>query len=115
MLIGMDARVIGVVADVHESSVEGKPGWQMYLSGASPQFGPEGAQLVVRTRLPPETLASSVMKYTAANQSGTAGDGIPADPAAGESCGVATPFLRFIGGHFCRARIVIGFRWAFMA
>jgi ABC-type antimicrobial peptide transport system permease subunit len=33
----------------------------MYLSGASPQFGPEGAQLVVRTRLPPETLASSVM------------------------------------------------------
>jgi predicted permease len=60
-VIGMDARVIGVVADVHESSVEGKPGWQMYLSGASPQFGPEGAQLVVRTRLPPETLASSVM------------------------------------------------------
>lgn len=60
-VIGRDARVIGVVADVHESSVEGKPGWQMYLSGASPQFGPDGAQLVVRTRLSPETLASSVM------------------------------------------------------
>ena len=60
-VIGMDARVIGVVADVHESSVEGKPGWQMYLSGVSPQFGPEGAQLIVRTKLPPETLASSVM------------------------------------------------------
>jgi predicted permease len=60
-VIGMDARVIGVVADVHESSVEGKPGWQMYLSGVSPQFMPEGAQLVVRTRLAPETLASSVM------------------------------------------------------
>ncbi len=60
-VIGMDARVIGVVADVRESSVEGKPGWQMYLSGASPQFGPDGAQLVVRTKLPPETLASSVM------------------------------------------------------
>jgi predicted permease len=60
-VIGMDARVIGVVADVRESSVEGKPGWQMYLSGASPQFGPEGAQLVVRTKLPPETLASTVM------------------------------------------------------
>jgi predicted permease len=58
---GMDARVIGVVADVHESSVEGNPGWQMYLSGAAPQFGPEGAQLVVRTKLPPETLAGSVM------------------------------------------------------
>ena len=60
-VIGMDARVIGVVADVHESSVEGKPGWQMYLSGVSPQLCPEGAQLVVRTRLAPETLASSVM------------------------------------------------------
>src|SRR6202020_1387292 len=60
-VIGMDARVIGVVADVHESSVEGKPGWQMYLSGVSPQFGPEGAQLVVRTKLAPDTLASSVM------------------------------------------------------
>jgi predicted permease len=58
---GTDARVIGVVADVHESSVEGNPGWQMYLSGAAPQFGPDGAQLVVRTRLPPETLATSVM------------------------------------------------------
>ncbi len=58
---GTDVRVIGVVADVHESSVEGNPGWQMYLSGAAPQFGPEGAQLVVRTKLPPETLAGSVM------------------------------------------------------
>jgi predicted permease len=56
-----DARVIGVVADVHESSVEGKPGWQMYLSGASPQFSPAGANLVVRTTLPPSILASSVM------------------------------------------------------
>ena len=58
---GTDVRVIGVVADVHESSVEGTPGWQMYLSGAAPQFGPEGAQLVVRTKLPPQTLASGVM------------------------------------------------------
>jgi predicted permease len=58
---GMDARVIGVVEDVHESSVEGTPGWQMYVSGVAPQYGPEGAQLVVRSKLPPETLASTVM------------------------------------------------------
>jgi predicted permease len=58
---GMDARVIGVVADVHESSVEGSPGWQMYLAGVSPQFGPNIGQLVVRTKVPPEMLASSVM------------------------------------------------------
>ena len=58
---GMDVRVIGVVADVHESSVEGNPGWQMYLSGAASQFRPDGAQLVVRSKVPPELLASSVM------------------------------------------------------
>jgi hypothetical protein len=58
---GMDVRVIGVMADVHESSVEGNPGWQMYVSGTAPQFGPEGAQLVVRSKVSPETLAASVM------------------------------------------------------
>lgn len=58
---GMNARVIGVVADVHESSVEGNPGWQMYLPGISPLFGPNMGQLVVRTKVPPEMLASSVM------------------------------------------------------
>jgi ABC-type antimicrobial peptide transport system permease subunit len=44
---------------VHEDSVEGEAGWQMYLSAA--QFGPDGAELVVRTRLQPDVLASSVM------------------------------------------------------
>ena len=56
---GEEARVIGVIADVRESSVEGDPGWQMYLPAS--QFGPAGAQLVVRTQLPPDVLASSVM------------------------------------------------------
>jgi predicted permease len=54
-----DVQVIGVVADVHESSVEGNAGWQMYLPAT--QWQPDGAELVVRTKLPPETLASSVM------------------------------------------------------
>jgi predicted permease len=58
---GADARVIGVIADVHESSVEGEAGWQMYLPVTAPQFGPEGAELVVRSTLPPGTLAGSVM------------------------------------------------------
>jgi len=56
---GSDAQVIGMIADVHESSVEGPAGWQMYLPAT--QWDPEGAQLVVRTKLPPEALASSVM------------------------------------------------------
>jgi predicted permease len=58
---GTDARVIGVIADVHESSVEGEAGWQMYLPVTSPKFGPEGAELVVRSTLPAGTLAKSVM------------------------------------------------------
>ena len=56
---GMDTRVIGVVADVRESSAETAPGWQMYLPVM--QNGPMGAQLVVRTKLSPDVLASSVM------------------------------------------------------
>ncbi|HEX4022758.1 MAG TPA: ABC transporter permease [Acidobacteriaceae bacterium] len=55
------AQVIGVVADVHETSAETAPGWQMYLSETAPQFGPVGAHLVIRTKLPPASLASSVM------------------------------------------------------
>jgi predicted permease len=56
---GNDTEVIGVAADVHESSVEGRAGWQMYLPAT--QWGPAGAQLVVRTKLPPDALAASVM------------------------------------------------------
>ena len=54
-----DTQVIGVIADVREGSVEGDPGWQMYLPAT--QNGPEGAELVVRTKLPTDMLASSVM------------------------------------------------------
>jgi len=53
-------RVVGVVADVHESTVEGNVGWQMYLPASAAQFSPEGAQLVVRTKLEPAALASQV-------------------------------------------------------
>ena len=56
---GTEATVIGVIEDVQESSVEGQAGWQVYLPAT--QFGPDGAQLVIRTKLPPDVLASSVM------------------------------------------------------
>jgi predicted permease len=59
---GADARVIGVVADVHESTVEDQAGWQMYVSTSAPQYGPDGAKLVVRSKVPPETLAPQVMR-----------------------------------------------------
>ncbi|MGH9454248.1 MAG: ABC transporter permease, partial [Terriglobia bacterium] len=52
--------VIGVVADVRETSVEGAPGWQAYYPAT--QDWPAGAELVVRTKLPPATMAASVMR-----------------------------------------------------
>ena len=53
--------MIGVIADVRESSAEDNSGAQMYLP-ATKQFGPEGVNLVVRSKLPPTSLAISVMK-----------------------------------------------------
>jgi len=57
---GTETQVIGVIADVRESDAEDDAGAQMYLP-ATKQFGPEGANLVVRSKLPPTALATSVM------------------------------------------------------
>ncbi|HTS11625.1 MAG TPA: ABC transporter permease [Candidatus Limnocylindrales bacterium] len=53
-------RVVGVVDDVHEENVETGGGAQIYYPAM--QQGPEGAQLVIRTGLPPSALAGSVME-----------------------------------------------------
>lgn len=52
-------HVVGVVDDVHEESVEGGAGSQIYYPAL--QQGPASAQLVVRTSLPPAALAPSVL------------------------------------------------------
>jgi predicted permease len=57
---GMETEVIGVIVDVRETGAEDNAGAQMYLP-ATKQFGPEGANLVLRSQLPPTTLAPSVM------------------------------------------------------
>jgi predicted permease len=54
-----DSRVVGVIADVHESSLEDASSPAVLVPVT--QHIPEGAELVVRTQLPPETLASAVM------------------------------------------------------
>ncbi len=53
-------RVVGVVDDVHEENVEGPVGSQIYYPVT--QQGPSGAQLVIRTSLPPAALAGSVLR-----------------------------------------------------
>jgi predicted permease len=55
-----DTRVIGVISDVRESSVEESSSPQVYVPAT--QAEPDGENLVVRTKLPPEALASSVLK-----------------------------------------------------
>ena len=57
---GAQPEVIGVISDVRESSAEDNGAAQMYLP-ATKQFGPEGAYLVVRSKMPPASLAASVM------------------------------------------------------
>ncbi len=55
-----DLHIIGVVDDVHEESVDGETGWQIYY--AATQASPSSAELVIRTTLPPATLATSVLR-----------------------------------------------------
>jgi predicted permease len=53
-------HVVGVVDDVHEETVESAAGSQIYYPAT--QQGPSGAQLVIRTSLPPASLAASVLR-----------------------------------------------------
>ena len=57
---GPDLHVIAVVDDVHEENVEGEAGWQIYYPAT--QATPAGAELVLRTTLPPAVLAGSVLR-----------------------------------------------------
>jgi predicted permease len=52
-------HVVGVVDDVHEETVEGETGSQIYFPAT--QQTPSGAQLVVRTSLAPASLAPSLL------------------------------------------------------
>jgi predicted permease len=56
---GNHARIVGTIPDVHLTSVEGQPDSQVYYPQA--QQDTEGAYLVIRSKLPPEQLASTVM------------------------------------------------------
>ncbi len=57
---GPDLHVVAVVDDVHEENVEGEAGWQIYYPAT--QETPSGAELVLRTTLPPAVLAGSVLR-----------------------------------------------------
>lgn len=54
-----DTRVVGVVSNVRESSLEDAANPEVFVPVT--QGNPDGGELVVRTKLPPDALASSVM------------------------------------------------------
>ena len=54
-----DSRVVGVIADVHESSVEADSAVQVYAPAMQAQA--DGMKMVVRSRLPAESLTPSVL------------------------------------------------------
>jgi predicted permease len=56
---GRDLHVVGVVDDVHEENVDGDAGWQIYYPFT--QASPSAAELVVRTRMNPASLAGPVL------------------------------------------------------
>lgn len=58
---GQSSEVIGVIADLRETSAEDEATTQMYLP-ATKQFGPEGSYLVVRSHMASASLATSVMR-----------------------------------------------------
>ena len=57
--INGDTRVVGIVGGIRNTGVEDSSGPEMYLPVT--QADPEGAELVVRTTLPTDVLAKSVM------------------------------------------------------
>ena len=67
-----DVRVVGVISDVRKNSLEVSAAPEMYLPVM--QADPEGAELVVRSKLPPAALSASMMKILRALN--------PAQPAA---------------------------------
>ena len=57
---GKTARVIGIISDVRQNSLEDASTPEMFLSYA--QAGPEGSELIVRTKLPPEVLGPALTR-----------------------------------------------------
>jgi len=57
---GKTATVVGVISDVRQNSLEDASTPEMFLSYA--QSGPEGSELIVRTKLPPEVLGPALTR-----------------------------------------------------
>ena len=94
-------RVIGVVDDVHEESIESSLGAQVYYPCT--QQGPSRAQLVVRSSLPPAALAPTLLRaLREMNPNQPASEFRPIRTIVGSSR-FASALLHASGGRICGA------------
>ena len=85
-------RVIGVIADVRESSLEVTSSPEVYIP-MTQNADAEGATLVVRTRVAPESLASSVLTTLRSLNPGQPAIGVQAASVSRRSRRVPAPVL----------------------
>ena len=103
-------RIIGVADDVHEESVEGENGWQIYYPDTQAFAGTP--QLVVRTTLPPAQMANSVMSVLREAQPESDRCRVQADSDAGGPRQLAAPLLHDAGWIVCERSGCCWRRWA---
>ena len=94
-------KVIGVISDVREHSLEASADPEMYLPAW--QGAPEGAELVVRTKLTPAALDSDRHENATRAKSGPACDGTSSASAYRGSGCFAAAILCTAGHLLCRA------------
>lgn len=95
-----ETRVIGVVSNVRQYSLEASLDPEMYLPVW--QADPEGAELVIRSQLPPETLGSGVMKtLRALNPDQPAAELRPLQRIVDQSVSPRRFFVLLVGAFGC--------------
>jgi predicted permease len=97
--------VVAVVADVRQSSLEAEPGPQMYVAYA--QAGGLETDLVVRSALPPETLAASLRARKAEIEPAFAGAEVRPLDALVDRASSARRFLVLLIGAFSALALVL--------
>jgi ABC-type antimicrobial peptide transport system permease subunit len=91
-----DSRVVGVISDVRQYGVEDSLDAEMYQPVW--QADPEGAELVLRTSLPPEALVASVRStLRAINPSQPAADLLPLEHVVDRSVSPRRFFVLLVG------------------
>ena len=98
-------RVVGVVADVHHGGPESVGGSEMYLPMR--QTGDYAAmKLVVRTALPPDSLAAGIRTALRPTRSKSPGHRVSNASGVGRQSSVATAFSGHTAVRICGVRVV---------